>query len=70
MNSSWKSILGLSDLLKLVFDGKSLSEPAFIFFKNTVFYLLLFLALPCNMWDLSSLTRDQTHASCSGSLGS
>ena len=24
----------------------------------------LFLATPCSMWDLNSLTRDRTHASC------
>ena len=25
---------------------------------------------PCSLWDLSSLTRDRIHASCSGSTGS
>ena len=31
--------------------------------------LFLFFSLmkPCNMWDLGSLTRDWTHASCTGS---
>ena len=27
-----------------------------------------FLAVPCGMWDLSSLTRDETQAPCSGSV--
>ena len=36
----------------------------FFFFKSKV---LFFLAVLHSMWDLSSSTRDQTHASCSGS---
>ena len=28
------------------------------------------LATPCSMQDLSSLTRDRTHAPCSGNMGS
>ena len=31
-----------------------------------LFYFII-LATPCNLWDLSSLTRDWTHAPCSGS---
>ena len=34
-----------------------------------VFLLLLFIFFDCGMWDLSSLTRDQTHAPCTGSIG-
>ena len=44
VNSSWKGIRGLSDLLKLVFNGKSLNEPGFK--KNTVFYFLIFWPCP------------------------
>ena len=32
--------------------------------------LFLFLAMPPGMWDLSSLTRDLTHAPCSGGTDS
>ena len=35
-----------------------------------LFILFYFLAALCSMWDLSSLTRDQTHAPCSGSTES
>ena len=31
---------------------------------------LFFFSLPLGMWDLSSLTRDQTHAPCIGSMAS
>ena len=31
------------------------------------FFLFFFLATPCGLWDLSSLTRDQTRAPCSES---
>ena len=34
------------------------------------FFLFFFLATPHGMWDLSSLTRDQTCAPCSGSTES
>ena len=37
------------------------------FVKNL---LLLFLAAPCSMWDLSSPTRDRTRVPCSGSAES
>ena len=33
-----------------------------------VFFRTFFLAAPCGMQNLSSLTSDQTHAFCSGSL--
>lgn len=33
-------------------------------------FIYLILALPCGMWHLSSLTRNWTHASCSGSVES
>lgn len=32
-----------------------------------ILLFILFLALPCSMWDLNSLPRDWTHASCIGS---
>ena len=32
--------------------------------------VIVVLAKPCSMRDLSSLTRDRTHAPCSGSVGS
>ena len=33
-------------------------------------YFVSFLAMPCSIWDLSSLSRERTHASCIGSLES
>ena len=33
-------------------------------------YLFFFLAAQCGMQDLSSLTRDQTHAPCMGNMES
>ena len=38
--------------------------------KETLTFLLLFLAVPCGLWDLSSPTRDWTRAPCSGSAES
>ena len=42
-----------------------------LFFKIDMLILrsifLLLLATLCSMWDLSSLTKDQTHAPCNGS---
>ena len=35
-----------------------------------IFFFFFFLAAPHGMWDLSSLTRDRTHAPCSGSAES
>ena len=35
---------------------------------DTVIFFFFFLHEPCDMWDLSSLTRDQTQAPCSGSI--
>ena len=32
--------------------------------KTRIFFI--FFSIPCDMWDLSSLTRDWTHSSCSG----
>ena len=34
--------------------------------SSSCFYLFLFLAAPCGMWDLSSLMRDPTQAPCIG----
>ena len=42
--------------------------PYFIFIYS--FYLFFFLAIPYGLWDLSSLTRDQTEAHVSESLES
>ena len=33
-------------------------------------FICLFIATPCSIQDLNSLTRDQTCAPCSGSMGS
>ena len=30
------------------------------------FFFFFFLATPCGIWDLSSLSRARTHAPCSG----
>ena len=40
---------------------------SFFFFSD---FFCLFLVMPCDLWDLSSLTRDQTHSPCSGSAES
>ena len=47
-------------------------QPRFLFFLLNFIYLFicLFLASLHGMQDLSSLTRDRTHATCSGSAGS
>ena len=39
-------------------------------FTETFFIKKKSLAMPRGMWDLSSLTRDQTSAPCSGSMDS
>ena len=39
-------------------------------FKKINSILLIYLAVPCSMWDLSSLTRDQTCAPCGESAES
>ena len=44
----------------------SSDSPAFLF----SFSFFSFLAMPCSMWDLSSLTSDRTGAPCSGSVES
>ena len=44
-------------LYRLVF---SVSSQFFFFF-------FFFLGVPCSLWDISSLTRDQTHDPCGGS---
>ena len=33
-------------------------------------FSFFFLAVPCGMQDLTSMTRDQTHGPCSGCAGS
>ena len=40
---------------------------SYVFFKNV---FIMYLALPCGMWDLSSWTRGQTYAPCRGSTES
>ena len=43
----------------------------FYFFWTALFYcVFFFFRLPCCLWGLSSLTRDQTHAPCSGNTES
>ena len=37
--------------------------------KSFVKCFFFLLPIPCGMWDLSSPTRDQTHAPCSGKGG-
>ena len=53
-------------LICLIFD--------FLFIMDFFFFLhhclFLFLAMPPGMWDLGSLTRDQTHAPCSAGTDS
>ena len=56
-----------------------LMNPTLYFLSNTNYldifvpcfqcwFFFFFLAMPCSKQDLSSLTRDQTHAPCSGSM--
>ena len=40
------------------------------FLIEVLFNYYLFLVTLCSLWDLSSLTRDQTHGPCSGSTES
>ena len=49
---------------KVVYREKS--KKLVLFFGHFIF----FLAMLCSMWDLSSPTRDQTHAPCIGSMES
>ena len=51
------------------FDSAFLTTASFVcFLKDSLIIIFLkkFLAVPCGMWDLSSLTRDRTHAPCIG----
>ena len=49
----------------------SLSLPiAPLYFLSLFFCFFIFLATPSGMWNLSSLTGDQTCAPCSGSMES
>ena len=43
-------------------------NESFILYLRRLFFF--FLATSRGMWDLSSLIRDQTHASCSGGMES
>ena len=75
VTKSWTRLKWLSTytshavLLKL-----KIPALAYLTLQNVVhwatFISLLFLAGPLSMQDLSSLTRDESHASCSGSVGS
>ena len=57
--------LRISDMLlySTVFLGNAPNQQSLFFFFN-------FLATPCGMWNLTSLTKDRTHAPCSGSVES
>ena len=55
---AWRAtVMGLQRLSKLIVD---LQQCVYLF------NCFLFLATPCGMWDLSSLTRLQTHIPCVG----
>ena len=68
-------------VLKIDAEGerpKSIGCGRFFFFFNKlvyfvlsthflIYFLFVSLAVPCGMWDLSSLTRDQTLVCCTGS---
>ena len=45
------------------------SPPRLFFFFFTICTLIILLTTPYSIWDLSSLIRDQTCASCSGNMG-
>jgi len=44
----------------------SLLHPSLV--PKTSLPLFIYLVIPTSLWDLSSLTRDQTHVPCSGRL--
>ena len=46
--------------------GASEIAFGFVYLAHTCILKTLFLAAPCHMRDLSSQSRDQTHAPCSG----
>ena len=52
--------------ITVTFPSATSQEKLCVFF----FFLILFLAALQDLWDISSLTRDQTHAPCIGSLES
>ena len=73
----------LSYRTELSFPTTEVKAAYLLCVKRTLFYLqtsrscpllslffFFFLAVPCGMWDLSSLTRDQTCAPCMGSVES
>ena len=67
-----KVLIGLKVLRSLSWDPGDLISFALLssFFKILILLLLYFLAVPCDMWDLSSPIRDQTHAPFTGSVES
>ena len=60
-------LFGLCFLCFFFFSHILYSSPSLFFF---LIILLLFLAMPCGMWDLSSLARDTTYTLCLGSTES
>ena len=45
----------------------TIAEDCLFFFLLNITFTLLLACVPCNMWDLSSLSRDWTCAPCRGS---
>lgn len=73
LNLSRTSILALSHLAHFEEGRKSRAGKAEQDVRNSlfcspIFFFFNFLAIGHNVWDVSSLTRDQTRACCIGSL--
>ena len=49
------------------FNAIPIKKSQFFFMKASKILLYIYLAVPGGIWDLSSLTRDQTHTPCIGS---
>ena len=59
----WRMFILIPSLLDVLLQ----KDASFFFFLQVLFiYLFSFSDAPCSMWDLSSLTRDQTHTPCIG----
>ena len=56
-------ILGQSNLLK---DSTNQKARGVIPFAVLIFFLFLFLALPCGRWDFMSSTKNQNWTPCIG----
>ena len=64
--SPLSSLAGVHTLGQAFFSFRKLSHPSCS--QDLLFFFLFFLlAMPRGVWDLSSPTRDRTHAPCSGS---